>query len=219
MSKHQLKITNLLSVLEETEFFVEHSHTLDVNPAYLKGKGEELLQEVFQSLEGNGRPPVLEKLTFDFKINRLVFVYDDEVHFNRYRLLTLKTSLYETFSYEWADAYKRLCRTYEKDCLKVGMQERIWNGPPLAKKIFGRAAESGDLTGTGAIGWKLNAYNDAQYDLVSRLHGYKLIRIPQYENLMIGGSLKKLDDLLLKPHESNKTALTNWLKRKIEARV
>lgn len=215
MSKHQLKITNLFSILQESDLDLEPSFSLEVNPAYIKGKGEELLKGIFDSLEGKGNIPILEKLRFDFKIQRYVFIYDDEVHFNRYRLHTLKTDLYDTFSFDWVESYKRLCRTYEKDCLKAGIQERIWNGPPIAQKVFGPSQDTGDLSGTGASGWRLTAYNDAQYDLISRLHGFKLVRLPQYENLMLGGSLKKVDDLLLQPKDAYKQALVNWITRKV----
>jgi aryl-phospho-beta-D-glucosidase BglC (GH1 family) len=113
------------------------------------------------------------------------------------------------------DSYKRLCRNFERECLKAGLQDRIWNGPPIASKIFGKSEEYGDLSGNGSAGWKLNAYNDVQYDLITRLHGFKLVRIPVYENLMTGGSLKKIDDLLLNPKEENQKILVNWISRKL----
>lgn len=213
---HQIKVKHLLEILLASELPVEADYHLEVNPAFLKGKGEKLLGTVFNGLGGNGIMPVLDRLKFDFKINRFVFVYDNAVHFNRYRLSTLKSDLYDTFSFPWVDSYKRLCRTFEKECIKVGLQDRIWNGPPIASRMFGKSEEMGDLSGNGASGWKLNAYNDAQYDLVSRLHGYKLVRIPEYENLMIGGSLKKIDDLLLNPKEENQKAILNWVSRKVQ---
>jgi len=212
---HHLKVENIYRILKDSDLQVEHNFQLDVNPGFLKGKGDTLLNEAFSVLGGNGNVPLLEKLRFDFKINRHVFLYDDEVHFNRYRLATLKTSMYEVFSFPWAEAYLRLCRTYEKECLKTGLQERVWNGPPIAGKLFGKSEPPGDLSANGSSGWKLNAYNDTQYDLVSRLHGYKLIRIPLYENLMIGGSLKKIDDLLLHPKEENQQGILNWFSRKL----
>jgi hypothetical protein len=213
---HYLKVENLFGILKESGLQIEFNHQLEVNPGYLKGKGEALLDEVFSGLGGSGTVPLLEKLKFDFKVNRHVFLYDDEVHFNRYRLATLKTSMYEVFTFPWTEAYLRLCRTYEKECLKTGLQERIWNGPPIAGKLFGKSETAGDLSANGSSGWKLNAYNDTQYDLVSRLHGYKLVRIPLYENLMLGGSLKKIDDLLLHPKEENKNGIINWFSRKTE---
>ncbi|PRY90444.1 DUF7255 family protein [Mongoliibacter ruber] len=213
---HLLKVQNLIQVISLEIEDIEIDFQLEVNGKYLEGKGEKLLDGIFQSLNGNGKLPLLERLKFDFKINRFLFLYDDEVHFNRYRLNTFKTDLYDTFSFQWLESYKRLCRTYERDCMKAGMQERIWNGPPIASKVFGKSEEFGDLSGNGSSGWKLNAYNDAQYDLLSRLHGYKMVRIPQYETLMIGGSLKKVDDLLRNPKEEHQKGIVNWLKRKME---
>lgn len=211
---HSLKINHLTEILKSSELSVEYDFDLEVNKGFLKGKGEDLLKEVFECLGGSGGIPLLDRLKFDFKINRYLFIYDDAVHFNRYRLHTLKTAIYLTFAFSWAESYKRLCRNYEKDCLKAGLQERIWQGPPIADRVFGRSELAGDLSGNGASGWKLNAYNDAQYDLTSRLHGYKLIRIPMYENLMIGGSLKRIDELLLRPTEENSKAILSWLNRK-----
>lgn len=212
---HQIKLKHLLAALSLSDLPVEADFYLEVNPSYLIGKGEKLLTALFEELQGKGKLPVLEKLKIDFKINRFLFVYDDEVHFNRYRLSTLKSELYSTFSYPWVDSYKRLCRNFERECLKAGLQERIWNGPPIASKVFGKSEEYGDLSGNGSAGWKLNAYNDAQYDLLTRLHGFKLVRIPVYENLMTGGSLKKIDDLLLNPKEENQQILVNWISRKL----
>ncbi len=202
--------------MDAEAFQLEDPCEIKVNPKYLEGKGEELLQQVFENLGGKGLAVRLDSLKFDFRINRFLFLYDDEVHFNRYRLNTFKSDIYDVFSYYWLDSHRRLCRTYERECLKAGLFERIWKGPPLASKIFGRGEFPGELTGNGSPGWKLNAYNDAQYDLISRLHGYKLIRISVYENLMTGGSLKKINDLLLNPKEENHKVISNWLLRKME---
>jgi hypothetical protein len=213
---HQIKVQHLLNILKASDLPIDIEFNLEVNPTFLKGKGETLLKSVFDELGGKGNMPVLEHLKFDFKINRYLFIYDDAVHFNRYRLSTLKSELYTVFSFPWVDSYKRLCRTFEKECIKSGLQDRIWNGPPIASRIYGKSEDPGDLSGNGSSGWKLNAYNDVQYDLISRLHGYKLIRIPEYENLMIGGSLKKIDDLLLNPKEENQKAILNWVSRKVQ---
>lgn len=212
---HQIKVNKLSEIIQSIEIPLEINFSLEVNRNFLKGKGEDLLGEVFMELGGTGSPPILEKLKFDFKINRTLFLYDDEVHFNRYRLISIKSAIYDHFSYPWRDTYLRLCRNFEKECLKAGSQERIWNGPPLASKVFGKSEEFGELSGNGSSGWKLNAYNDAQYDLMSRLHGYKLIRIPMYENLMIGGSLRKIDDLLIRPSEQMEQGIKNWFLRKL----
>jgi hypothetical protein len=212
---HHLKVKALLQALESVDIPFEDEFILPVKNGLLDPKSENLLKEVYAVLGGTGEAVHLSQLKFDFKIDRFLFLYDGEIHFNRYRLNTLKTTTYQLFTFIWVDAYRRLCRTYEKDCFKAGMQERVWEGPPLAIRCFGTPREAGDLSGNGASGWKLNAYNDVQYDLISRLSGYKIIRLPMYENIMVGGSLKRLDQLLAKPQEETNQAIVNWMKRKM----
>ena len=203
-------------ILKEGEVEFERDFELDVNPKFLDKKGEDWLKEIYEDLGGQGNLPLLNKLKFDFKVNRCLFLYDDELHFNRYRLITFRSEFYSEMNLPFYEAQKRLCRAYEKDCLKAGLQIRVWNGVPLAKHCFGDASEPGDFFGNGATGWKLTAYNDAQIDLQSRIHGYKLIRLNPYETLMTGGSLKRLDHLLVNPKEEQRKMLLNWLLRKIQ---
>ncbi|WP_296700997.1 hypothetical protein [Algoriphagus sp.] len=206
----------LQMILKEGEVEFERDFELEINSDFLDIKGKGWLAEIYEDLEGDGPIPLLHKLKFDFKIKRNLILYDEEIHFNRYRLISLRSDFYNHFNLPFYEAYKRLCRTYEKDCLKVGLQERLWNGPPIAKHSFGEANEIGDFSGTGATGWKLLAYNDAQIDVQTRLHGYKLIRLNPYETLMTGGSLKRLDHLLMNPKEEQRKILVNWLLRKLE---
>lgn len=212
---HQLKVNNLIKLLLEQDLKLEDPFLLETNPNLLDERAKSMFQDLYKRLGGEGEFICLDNLKFDFKIDRFLFLYDDAVHFNRYRLSSFKSELYDVFTFSWVDAYKRLCRTFEKECLKAGLQERIWDGPPIARKCFGDSEESGDLSGNGSAGWKLNAYNDAQYDLLSRLHGYKIIRLPMYENIMLGGSLKKLDQLLINPKEEYSKGIYNWFMRKM----
>ncbi|WP_425638674.1 DUF7255 family protein [Algoriphagus yeomjeoni] len=204
-------------ILREGEVDFERDFDLKIEPKYLDSKGRTWLTEIYSELGGTGEIPLLQKLKFDFKIGRNLFVYDEELHFNRYRLITFRSDLYSELNYPFVETQKRLCRTYEKECLKVGLQERIWNGAPVAKHCFGAASEPGDFSGNGAIGWKLTAYNDAQFDLQTRIHGYKLFRITPFETLMTGGSLKRLDQLLINPKEEQRVMLLNWFNRKYQS--
>jgi len=188
---------------------------LDVVPNYLDEKGKNWLKNCLAEMGGNGAIPLLEKHKFDFKIGRQLILWDEEIHFNRYRLTTLKSDFYLEMNYPFFESYKRLCRTYEKEALKTGMQIRIWSGPPIAKTLFGEASEPGDFSGNGGTGWKLLAYNSMQTDLQTRIHGYKLIRLNPYETLMTGGSLKRLDQLLINPKEEQRSLIYNWLMRKL----
>lgn len=202
-------------ILREGGAEYEWQFEMEVNSKFLDSKGKLWLKEIFGELGGVGSFPLLEKLKFDFKIGRHLILWDDELHFNRYRLSTLKSEMYSEWTFPFSESHKRLSRTFEKECLKAGLQQRIWVGPPVAKTVFGQAEETGDFSGNGSSGWKLLAYNDAQYDLQTRLHGYKLIRLSPYETIMTGGSLKLLDQLLINPKEEQRTMLYNWLMRKL----
>ncbi|MBC6366111.1 hypothetical protein [Algoriphagus sp. AK58] len=188
---------------------------LEVVPNYLDEKGKSWLKEILAELGGNGSFPLLEKLRFDFKIGRQLILWDEELHFNRYRLSTFRSGMYQDLSFPFVESYKRLCRTFEKEALKSGMPQRIWSGPPVAGNLFGKASEPGDFSGNGASGWKLLAYNSAQTDLQTRIHGYKLLRLNPFETLMTGGSLKRLDQLLVNPKEEQRAVIFNWLMRKL----
>ncbi|WP_268033648.1 DUF7255 family protein [Algoriphagus sp. PAP.12] len=208
-------VENFLEILRNSDVDLKENFELEVNPKFLDQKGKNWLQEVFEDLGGEGKNPLLEKLKFDWKINRFLFLFDFHLHFNRYRLTSFRSDLYREMNFPFVDAQRRLCRTYEKECLKAGMQSRIWNGPPIAQTWFGAASEPGDFSGNGAPGWKLQAYNDVQIDLQTRIHGYKLVRLSPYETIMTGGSLKRLDQLLVNPNEEQQQMLLNWFMRKL----
>lgn len=187
----------------------------EVQPRYLDARCKLWLSTVLEDLGGKGSFPLFEKVPVDFKFGRTLILWDEELVFNRYRGITFRSDLYEEFQFTFLEGHKRLCRTYEKEALKVGMQQRIWEGPPLATRVFGQPSEPGDFHGVGATGWKLIAYNHLQVDLLTRIHGYKLIRLSPYETIMTGGSLKRLDQLLINPKEEQRSMLFSWLTRKL----
>jgi hypothetical protein len=187
----------------------------EVQPHYLDASCKSWLSTILEDLGGKGSFPLFEKVPIDFKFGRTLILWDEELVFNRYRGITFKSELYEEFQFTFLEGHKRLCRTYEKEALKVGMQQRIWQGPPLATRVFGQPSEPGDFHGVGSTGWKLLAYNHLQVDLLTQIHGYKLIRLSPYETIMTGGSLKRLDQLLINPKEEQRSMLFTWLMRKL----
>ncbi len=202
-------------ILEESEIRFEEEFSLEVNHSFLDDRIKGWLAEDYLDLGGTGDFPLLNKIKLDFKIDNLVIKYDDESNFNRYRLTTFRSDIYDQFEFDFIQSYRRLCRTYERDCLKVAMNKRSWYGPPIAKTCFGEGNEPGDFYGDGAPGWKLHAFNALQLDLQTRLHGLKLVRISPYETLMIGGKLQRIDHLLMKNDEETRAMISRWFLRKI----
>jgi hypothetical protein len=202
-------------ILKEGGATYEWQVDFEVQPRYLDARCKSWLSTILEDLGGKGSFPLFEKVPVDFKFGRTLILWDEELVFNRYRGITFRSDLYEEFQFTFLEGHKRLCRTYEKEALKVGMQQRIWEGPPLATRVFGQPSEPGDFHGVGATGWKLLAYNHLQVDLLTRIHGYKLIRLSPYETIMTGGSLKRLDQLLINPKEEQRSMLFAWLVRKL----
>ena len=202
-------------ILKEGGATYEWQVDFEVQPRYLDARCKSWLSTILEDLGGKGSFPLFEKVPVDFKFGRTLILWDEELVFNRYRGITFRSDLYEEFQFTFLEGHNRLCRTYEKEALKVGMQQRIWEGPPLATRVFGQPSEPGDFHGVGATGWKLLAYNHLQVDLLTRIHGYKLIRLSPYETIMTGGSLKRLDQLLINPKEEQRSMLFAWLMRKL----
>ena len=202
-------------ILQEGGAIYDWQVDFEVQPRYLDARSKSWLSTVLEDLGGKGTFPLFEKVPVDFKFGRTLILWDEELVFNRYRGISFKSELYEEFQFTFLEGHKRLCRTYEKEALKAGMQQRIWEGSPLATRLFGQPSEPGDFHGVGATGWKLLAYNHLQVDLLTRIHGHKLIRLSPYETIMTGGSLKRLDQLLINPKEEQRSMLFAWLMRKI----
>jgi hypothetical protein len=202
-------------ILKEGGASYDWKADFEVQPHYLDARGKGWLTHGLEELGGKGSFPLFEKIQVDFKIGRTLILWDDELAFNRYRGITFRSEMYDEFQFTFLEGHKRLCRTYEKEALKAGMQQRIWEGSPLATRLFGQPSEPGDFHGIGATGWKLLAYNHLQVDLLTRIHGYKLIRLSPYETIMTGGSLKRLDQLLINPKDEQRSMLFAWLMRKL----
>src|SRR5690606_24477618 len=105
---HPIKVKALLNAMRAAELDFEEDYILQVNQKLLDQKAVNLLRENYQILGGAGEPIYLPQLKFDFKIDRFLFLYDSEHHFNRYRLGSFKTGIYQLFTFSWLDSYKRL---------------------------------------------------------------------------------------------------------------
>ena len=58
--------------------------------------------------------------SWDIKYPDFIIELDEELHFNRYRLITLNSSIYNSYRYFSIGKYKEYCRLYENKCLSFG---------------------------------------------------------------------------------------------------
>lgn len=152
--------------------------------------------------------------SWDLEFETFALKLDEAPNFNRYRALTLKSSLYTTLNNFPLENYKRYCRQHEPECLKSAKHLNMWSDRE-SEKYFGESQDPGDLALKGASKWKERAFFDFLEDATGSLSKTKVIRISIYDNLMINNKLIKLDALLISQNPQNEKYIWNYLSRKI----
>lgn len=109
---------------------------------------------------------------------------DEELHFNRYRLITLKALFYSRLKAFPLEKYRQYCANYEPEALRAGKYGRKWT-TESAEKQFGPAGPYGELDGNGAPRWKQRAFYDMLKDLASLSFNITLARISVWDQLTL----------------------------------
>jgi hypothetical protein len=140
---------------------------------------------IYHQLGGILRQPVLRPGGSDFVAATpdgtvAAIELDEELHFNRYRELTLKANWYRDVS--WANEYTARCRSAEPRCLRDGTWGRRWT-TARSEALFGPAGPPGQLDGLGAPRWKQRAIYDAMKDLAALSAGPPLARLSIFDCL------------------------------------
>lgn len=144
---------------------------------------EELL-ELYRRLGGVLREPVLRPGGWDLAFSgHLVVELDEELHFNRYRAMTLECSWAEHLP--WSPDYRQYCEERENSCTSAGSWGKRWTNPSC-QRMFGEAGAPKDLSGLGAPRWKQRALYDAIKDAAAYVNSeMRLTRVSVYDQ--VGG--------------------------------
>lgn len=150
------------------------------------------LSKLFETLGGREAQapprPGSWDLAFD---NDLVIELDEELHFNRYRALTLEPEWASALP--WRTAYLRFCAQREHQCLAAGGWGKRWTNPSC-EAMFGPAGPAGKLGDQGAARWKQRAFYDAIKDAFASTHpDIRLARIATHDEVAgveIGAALE-----------------------------
>ena len=131
---------------------------------------------VYRALGGVLDSPKLRPGAWDLAFeDDLVVELDEELHFNRYRLLTLDVPWYSDQA--WAPEHRELCVDHEGECLSAGKWGQRWTNDSCIA-MFGPGSPPGVLDGAGAPRWKQRALYDAMKDLVPLVNGLNVVRSP-----------------------------------------
>jgi hypothetical protein len=150
--------------------------------AEIAGEVETGIRDAYGHLGGLDMHPVLRPGSWDLSFDGgLVVELDEELHFNRYRAMTL--------DFPWADElpwkadYVRLAGSHESHCLSAGRWGKRWTNPSC-ERMFGPAAPAGDFDNGGAPRWKQRALYDMVKDAAALTHpDLRLTRISVYDRI------------------------------------
>ena len=132
--------------------------------------------DVFRSLGGGSDPVRLRPGNWDLAFTGgLVVELDEELHFNRYRRVTLEPEWAKVLP--WRDDYIRYSVSFEADCLAAAKWGRRWTNSSC-ESLFGVAGDPGDFARGGAPRWKQRALYDAMKDHHAITNGdVRLVRL------------------------------------------
>ena len=131
---------------------------------------------------------------YDIDTREFIIELDEENHFNRYRLATLDSVIYQENKNLDVAKYKTFCRQYEANCCTHG---GYW-GNSSTQKMFGVSPVDGDFGIDAPSRWKQRAFYDYIKDVTSIVLDVPILRISIYDlykgytiDSLIKGSYKK----------------------------
>jgi len=185
-------------------------------PVRISNTAIPIVAESFQRLGGRSEAGLSKvRIAENFvMVNDKALVVHDELTFNRYTAICLRSELYQNTAEVKVESFARYCRQFEENCKKAGLKAGIWTNR-LGEELFGQSADPGDFYGSGSSGWKLNALQGLLRDVTLRQHRIHSIHVAIYDGLMTEGKLQTVADLLKTPGTERAKVLARYLKRRL----
>lgn len=146
--------------------------------------------KVYKDLGGVLNVPPLNPGKWDIELENCIIELDEENHFNRYRLKTLESPIYESYTNFDVENYRKYCKSYDKKC---PISQKRWSNPSSDKQ-FGESGLNGDFKGNGPSRWKQRAFYDFIKDVYSIITGIPVIRISIYDQVKYSTIKQLLDN-------------------------
>lgn len=120
--------------------------------------------------------------SWDISLSDLAVEFDEEQHFNRYRLLTLQCELYARLLAFPLGAYREFCRNQERSCLSKACHGKYWTSES-SERQFGHSDARGTFGSRGSARWKQRAFYDMLKDLSSLVSNVPVVRLSIWDSL------------------------------------
>ena len=162
----------------------------------------EEIKRIYSKLGGKLGNFPLRIGNFDIKFGRNNYLeLDEQLHFNRYRLITFNSKIYSNCKIFLVGSYKKWCDEKEIICLKSGRSGGKWKNKS-SEKQFPNSSENGDLNGNGSSRWKQRAFYDFLKDVYVIENNIKMRRISIWETID-GKTVKEILEKELKNYYSS----------------
>lgn len=137
---------------------------------------------LYRDLGGTLDSPRLLPGQWDMAIREpsVVLELDEELHFNRYRSLTMAATWARELP--WATPYIEYCDAHEDECQRAGSWGGRWTNDSC-ERMFGRPGEQGDLESPGSPRWKQRAIYDAMKDAYATAGNIKVARLAVHDEI------------------------------------
>lgn len=160
----------------------EHGLYDEIQNTYIKLGG---LQDIFPIRFGG----------WDMEFDTVVVELDEQRHFNRYRNLTLESSIYKYLPRFPLEPYKQYCSNYEVQCLKAGGFGGYWT-KDSCERHFGKPSDPKDLSRNGSPRWKQRAFYDYLKDICILTSNIPLVRISIWDIILMEGKNELVMNIL-----------------------
>ena len=135
------------------------------------------VESMYKELGGILGEPPLTFGSWDISTPEFILELDEENHFNRYRLQTLNSNIYQMINGFRLDEYMRFCTLYESGCRKRG---GFWKNNS-SEKLFVKSDDNGCLDGAGSSRWRQRAFYDFLRDVTGLIMEIPVIRLSIYQ--------------------------------------
>ncbi|SDM41081.1 hypothetical protein SAMN05421813_11195 [Daejeonella rubra] len=155
------------------------------------------VSETYKKLGGQLETVPTNYGPWDISTKDFIIEFDEERHFNRYRLETLHSSFYDNNSNFLVANYKDFCKDFESNCLSAASWGKNWKNDST-EKMFLQSNVDANLSGNGSSRWRQRAYYDFMKDITSSIRNIPVYRVSIYDKFC-----GKTIDSLLSNNDNN----------------
>ena len=194
MGQRQKRLAELLLIGGAT--FVDNHHRrpalTDIRDTFL----EPHVMKVYKSLGGLESLPKVSPGAWDLILDCGVVELDEELHFNRYRLQTLQSPLYDRLHNFPTSVYSAFSMQFEAACFSSGKFGGKWTNAS-AEVQFGFADSRPCVHTMMSPRWKQRAFYDFINDLTPMVLRFNLSRISVWDSVVFSNMKRSVRDVLM----------------------